>query len=338
MWFVSVVIVLVVVFFMPVYGIRARLHLYRIALARERTENALKHLLRQATDGHSASLPSLKGELGLSDRAALALTERLEDEGLIQSEGTHLKLTAEGERLALHVLRAHRLWEVYLAEELGVPVDRVHAEAERQEHRLNAQQLDRLSASMGHPDTDPHGDPIPGPDGVVPEAPGAALSTWPVSTPARIVHLEDEPPLAFAQLMAEGLKLGQIIRVIERTPSRLVLSDGENEYRLAPMLAANVHVVAALQEPEAPPAGVMPLSQLPAGAMADIVALDPLFRGFARRRLLDLGFTPGARVRTELQPFAGDPRAYRLRGTTIALRREQSDRIFVKTLAAEGGR
>lgn len=322
---------------LPKYGLAARLRGYRSARARERTENALKHLLRQATDGHSASLQSLKGELGLDDRALLSLAERLEDEGLIQSDGRHLRLTADGERLALHVLRAHRLWEVYLAEELGVPVDRVHTEAERLEHHLDARQLDRFSAAMGHPGIDPHGDPIPGPDGVVPQALGTALSAWPLSTPARIVHLEDEPPLAFAQLMAEGLKLGQVVRVIERTQSRLVLSDGENEYRLAPMLAANVHVVAA-QPAAAPPADVMPLSELPSGEAAEIVALDPSFRGFARRRLLDLGFTPGARVRSELAPFAGEPRAYRLRGTTIALRREQSDRVFVRAGAAAGVR
>src|SRR5688572_31288279 len=103
------------------------------------------------------------------------------------------------------------------------------------------------------------------------------------------------------------------------------------------MLAANVHVVAAAEAPVALD-GVMPLTALPSGATADIVALDPSFRGFARRRLLDLGFTPGARIRSELQTFAGDPRAYRLRGTTIALRREQSDRVLVKALVAEGGR
>lgn len=323
---------------LPTYGVAAQWRVYRSGLARERTENALKHLLRQATDGHSASFRSLKGELGLSDRELLSLAERLELEGLIHSDGTHLKLTTDGERLALHVLRAHRLWEVYLAEELGVPVDRVHAQAERQEHHLNPQQLDRLSAAMGHPDIDPHGDPIPGPDGVVPEAPGTVLSAWPLSTPARIVHLEDEPPLAFAQLIAEGLKLGQVVRVIERTPSRLVLSDGENEFRLAPMLAANVHVVAASSEPARALDGVLPLSDLPSGAAADIVVLDPHLKGFARRRLLDLGFTPGARVRSELQPFSGDPRAYRLRGTTIALRREQSDRVLVRALQPERSR
>ena len=336
MWIAFVLALLALAVVMPHYGFAARLRLRRAARARERTENALKHLLRQATDGHSASFQSLKGELGLSDRVLLALTERLEHEGLIHSDGAHLKLTPDGERLALHVLRAHRLWEVYLAEELGMPIDRVHAEAERQEHRLSPQQVDRLSAWMGHPNVDPHGDPIPA-DGVVPEVPGTVLSAWPLSTPARIVHLEDEPPLAYAQLTAEGLKLGQVVRVIERTPARLVLSDGENEYRLAPMLAANVHVVAAADAPVALD-GVMPLTKLPSGASADIVALDPAFRGFARRRLLDLGFTPGARIRSELQTFTGDPRAYRLRGTTIALRREQSDRVLVKALAAEGGR
>ena len=337
MWIVLVIALLAFLVWMPDYGLAAILRRHRAAVARERTENALKHLLRQATDGHSASFRSLKGELELSDRVLLALTEHLEDEGLIHSDGTHLRLTAEGERLALHVLRAHRLWEAYLAEEIGMPLDRVHAEAERQEHRLSPQQVDRLSAAMGHPGFDPHGDPIPGSDGVAPEAPGTALSAWPLSTPARIVHLEDEPPLAYAQLTAEGLKLGQIVRVIERTPSRIVVSDGENEYRLAPMLAANVHVAAAAPESPSVLEGVMPLTELPSGTSANIVALDPSFRGFARRRLLDLGFTPGARIRSDLEPFTGDPRAYRLRGTTIALRREQSDRVLVRPLAAEGG-
>src|SRR5918992_3159962 len=149
MWIVLVLALLALAVMMPTYGVAAQLRMRRAAVARERTENALKHLLRQATDGHWASFQSLKGELGLSDRVLLALTERLEHEGLIQSDGPHLRLTAAGERLALHVVRAHRLWEVYLAEELGVPVDRIHAQAERQEHRLSPQQVDRLSAWMG---------------------------------------------------------------------------------------------------------------------------------------------------------------------------------------------
>jgi DtxR family Mn-dependent transcriptional regulator len=336
MWLAISLALLAVVVFLPRYGVAAQWGSYRVALARERAENALKYLLRQATDGHSASVRSLKGELGLGDGAAMSLIERLEREGLLRTDGTQLRLTPEGERVALHVLRAHRLWELYLADELGVPVDRVHVEAERQEHRLSPQQVDRLSASMGHPQVDPHGDPIPTADGRVPESPGTVLTAWPLSQPARIVHLEDEPPLAYAQLSAEGLRLGQVVRVIDRSPTRIVLSDGENEIRLAPMLAANVHVAAVAAEPAVSLDGVMPLTDLPSGAAADIVALDPAFRGFARRRLLDLGFTPGARVRSELATFTGDPRAYRLRGTTIALRREQSDRVLVRAQAPEG--
>jgi DtxR family Mn-dependent transcriptional regulator len=322
--------------FAPVHGVVAQVRKYRLTLARERTENALKHLLRQATDGHVASFASLQGVLRVSDRELMALTQRLEREGLVRSQGTQFHLTPEGERVALHVLRAHRLWELYLVDELGVPIDRVHEQAERAEHSLSKEQLDRLSASMGHPELDPHGDPIPTGDGLVPESPGTPLGAWPPSTPGRIVHLEDEPPLAYAQLSAAGLRLGQIVRVIDRSPTRVVLSDGENEYRLAPMVAANVHVAAVEAEPERAtwPEDVIPLSRLSSGEAAEVVALDPLFRGFARRRLLDLGFTPGARIRSDLATFAGDPRAYRLRGTTIALRREQSDRVLVKRLAA----
>ncbi len=319
----------------PSHGVLAQVGKYRQALARERTENALKHLLRQATEGHAASFASLQGVLRMGDRSLMTLTQRLERDGLVRSEGTQFQLTPEGERVALHVLRAHRLWELYLADELGVPIDRVHEQAERAEHSLSKEQVDRLSASMGHPELDPHGDPIPTGDGPVPESPGTPLGAWPPSTPGRIVHLEDEPPLAFAQLSAEGLRLGQVVRVVERTPTRVVLSDGENEYRLAPMVAANIHVAAvtAASAPAAWPEGVIPLTGLPSGASAEVVALDPSFRGFARRRLLDLGFTPGARIRSDLATFAGDPRAYRLRGTTIALRREQSDRVLVKRLA-----
>ncbi len=330
---ISTALLATLVVMAPTYGVAARVRQHRLRVSHERTENALKHLLRQAAEGQAASFGSLQGTLRMSDRGLMALTQRLESEGLIRTEGSQLTLTAEGERLALHVLRAHRLWELYLADEIGVPLQQVHAEAERAEHRLSPTQLDRLSAAMGHPDVDPHGDPIPPRDGEIPVSPGTPLGAWPLSTPGRIVHLEDEPPLAFAQLMAEGLHLGQVVHVIERSPTRIVLSDDETEYRLAPLLAANVHVahVAVARPPLSD--GVIKLSDLPSGEGAEVVALDPGCRGFIRRRLLDLGFTPGARIRSDLSTFVGDPRAYRLRGTTIALRREQAERVLVKAVA-----
>jgi DtxR family Mn-dependent transcriptional regulator len=80
--------------------------------------------------------------------------------------------------------------------------------------------------------------------------------------------------------------------------------------------------------------GVMPLSELPDKTPAEVVALDDACQGFTRRRLLDLGMTPGARLEAEMRNFFGDPRAYRVRGTLIALRREQAAQIWVSPLPA----
>jgi len=316
----------------PRVGLRARWLGHRASLAREQAENALKHLLAQAATGEGASLASLQGALRTDDRVLLTIIARLEREELIRTDGDRFRLTPEGERVALHVVRAHRLWELYLADELGVPLGQVHTQAERAEHRLTPADVERLSAAMGHPETEPHGDPIPTRDGELTTPAGTPLSAWPLGTPARIVHLEDEPPLAYAQLAALGLRLGQVVHLIKSSPARLLVSDGEAEYALAPMLAGNVHVVAAGDQPVATQP-VLRLVDLPAGDSAEIVSLDPALRGFMRRRLLDLGFTPGARIRADLTTFAGDPRAYRLRGTTIALRREQSQRVIVRAVA-----
>ena len=331
-WFLVAIAVGVAVL-APNRGLLARWRHHQAALGREQAENALKHLLGQAAAGESASLSSLQGVLRTSDRELLALTERLGREGLIRTEGDRFRLTSEGERVALHVVRAHRLWELYLADELGVPVGQVHVQAERAEHLLTPADADRLSAAMGHPAIDPHGDPIPERDGELRPAGGTPLSAWPVAAPARIVHLEDEPPLAYAQIAALGLRLGQLVHIVEASPTRIVLSDGDSEFTLAPMLAGNVHVAAAADTPVAAADSVVRLSDLPSGTVGEVVSLDPGCRGFIRRRLLDLGFTPGAHVRPDLTTFAGDPRAYRLRGTTIALRREQSSRVLVRAVA-----
>ncbi len=301
----------------------------RAARAREQVEDALKCLLEHEQRGHHLTLEGLAGCLRLRLARALALVDRMSQAGLVAFHGEGIHLTTEGERYALHVVRAHRLWERYLADEARLPLKAIHSEAHRREHGMSPEDLDRLEAALGYPRYDPHGDPIPTREGELPAAQGQPLTAWPPDTPGAIVHLEDEPPLAYAQLLAEGLHLGQTVRVLEATPERVLLSDGEREIRLAPALAANVFV-APVQAPTGPPSDAMPLSQLPDGQEAEVVALDPAVQGFTRRRLLDLGLTPGVRVRPELRPMFGDPRAYRVRGTLIALRNDQAEHIWVK--------
>lgn len=305
----------------------------RTVRERRRIEDALKHLFEQEYRGRHATLSSLAGVLRLPDRPVLALVTRMQTLGLVNARDQEFDLTPDGERLALQVVRAHRLLERYFADEARLPLSKVHAAAERREHTLSPAQVERLSADLGHPSFDPHGDPIPSRAGSVPPATGVPVTSWPSETTGRIVHLEDEPPISFAQILAEGLRVGQIVRVIEHTPQRVLLTDGENEFRLAPAVAANVFLAPA-PDVEAS-AGIVRLSDLPDHELADVVGLDDACQGFSRRRLMDLGFTEGARISPVLTTFAGDPRGYEVRGTVVAVRRDQAAQVLVRRAATK---
>ncbi len=317
----------------PRVGLYALWQARRAERAREQVEDALKYLLDHEQAGLHVTTAALAGALRLSPARAARLADRMAAQGLLEFRGPALHLTPDGERWAMDVLRAHRLWERYLADEARMPLEKIHREAHRREHTLTAEQLDALDAALGYPQFDPHGDPIPRP-GRPPAERGQPATSWPPDTAGRIIHLEDEPPLAYQQILAAGLQLGQIVRVLERTPERLVLSDGQNEYRLAPAVAANIFLAPA-HDARPLPAGVQPLHLLPHGQPAEIVAIDERIQGFTRRRFLDLGLTPGTRIVPALENFFREPRAYRVRGTLIALRNDQAAHILVRPLNAE---
>jgi len=111
-----------------------------------------------------------------------------------------------------------------------------------------------------------------------------------------------------------------------------VLTDGENEFRLAPAVAANVFLAPAGDDQAN--ADVIRLTDLQHAQHAEVVGLDEACQGFSRRRLMDLGFTPGARIRPLLRTFVGDPRAYEVRGTLIALRGDQASQVLVRPLTS----
>lgn len=298
---------------------------------RDQIEDALKHLSEEEYRGRRASLTSLAGALRMTSAKVVTLVSHMQRQGLLATEGQTFRLTPQGERLALQVVRAHRLLERYLVDEARLPLSDVHAVAERKEHSLSPADADKLSAALGHPTHDPHGDPIPTREGSVEPASGTPATSWPRETIGRIVHLEDEPDISFRQILAAGLQMGQLVQVVESTAECVVLSDGRREYRLAPAVAANVFISAAPVQTWPDP--VVRLSDLTDNAPAEVVGLDEACQGFSRRRLMDLGFTDGARIRPFLKTFAGDPRAYEVRGTLIALRRDQAAHILVRPIA-----
>ena len=298
-------------------------------------EDALKHVHHCELRGHPATSESLAGALRRRPRAIVKLITGLEAQGWLRSSADGLSLTSEGARLAIQVIRAHRLWERFLVDEARMPLVDVHAEAERREHTQTAEQLDALDAAMGHPTTDPHGDPIPTADGELARQSAKSVIEWPLRTPARIVHLEDEPEAVFAQIAAIGLRPGQVIQVLESDARRLVIAEGDETHVLAPIVGANISVCALEAEPKAS-ATRSRLTVLKPGQRAVVYQLADTLQGFTRRRLLDLGLTPGVAIEVETTGVFRDPVAYRVRGSLIALRREQAHHVWI-TLNGDNG-
>ncbi len=312
----------------PATGLAWRWRRGLVASDRVEVEDALKHLWDGEYRQRPATLESLAGALGLSGRAAAELVDRLGRLDLLVHDDGSLQLTPDGRREALRVIRIHRLWERYLADETGLDAREWHAHAERREHGTSMQQAEAMAATLGYPRFDPHGDPIPMASGEMPPHQGMPLTQLTSDVAAEIVHIEDEPEAVFAQIVALGLVPGMRVRLLDRMPHRLRIQADTEEVVLAPVVAANITVLPIDQASE--PEEMTRLSVLTPGESAEVVALAQSCRGAQRRRLLDLGVVPGTRITSELRGPSGDPTAYRIRGALIALRQEQAAQIYVQ--------
>jgi DtxR family Mn-dependent transcriptional regulator len=299
---------------------------------KEAVDDALKYLYTLDRGDLRATPEELGPRLRLKRRAVARLIETLAEYGLARMSHGTVKLTPAGKAMGLHLLRAHRLWERHLADNTGVALEQVHRLAEKREHTLSPEEVRALEARLGFPGSDPHGDVIPDEAGGA-RAEGrrsAPLTDWPVGVPGRIAHIEDEPEDLFTQILSLGLVPGAKVVVRESSAKGVRVVVDDEEAWLAPMLATQVEVVRPEKDEE--PEGGARLADLRPGESARVVTLSREVRGLLRRRLLDLGFTRGARVEPVLRSsFArGDPSAYRIRGTVIALRKEQAAQIIVE--------
>lgn len=304
---------------------------------RVRLEDALKHLIHCESMGLPGTTESVAGALEISRGRTVQLLIRLKRLGLANPDGVGHRLTDEGRNYALRLVRTHRLLEKYFADRTGVPAEEWHERAEREEHRLSSAETERLSARMGHPLYDPHGDPIPSPAGELPDPIGIPLPGVAEGTLVRITHLEDEPREIYDRLLARGFALGMTLRVLDSGPSRVrFLTDGREEV-LDGILAANVEVVAHVGPAPEPETHHPTLAELGIGGEVEVVGLSPTCQGTQRRRLLDLGVVPGTRIRAVMASAIGDPVAYDIRGAMIALRRQQAEQILVRVMSVDEG-
>lgn len=296
---------------------------------RVQIEDALKHVFQWEYDGLTPGPDGLAGALGLSRDRARRLAARLVEAGLVAAEGGALRLTSTGREYALQILRAHRLYETFLARETGLGSSEWHRQAEISEHRLSPASVDALAERLGHPRYDPHGDPIPTRRGDLPPARGRPLGEWPVGVEARIVHLEDEPPSVYATIVQLGLTPGMRVVVDAVNPGGLVARCEGRTLTIPREAAANV----AVAELESAPMAEEPtrrLADLRQGEASEVVGLSSAIRGQERNRLLDLGFVPGSPVVLDFLSPLANPAAYRVRGSLIALRREQAEQVYIR--------
>lgn len=291
-------------------------------------EDVLKHLHDCGSRGVPATEASAGGALGVGLERIARLLPELVDAGLVERRGECLGLTEAGRGYALSVVRAHRLYETYLANRTGMPRGEWHRRAEVEEHRLSRVAQDRLADSLGNPRYDPHGDPIPTRGGEVARPVGQSLTAFAPGEDLVVTHVEDEPEEVFLEIARLGLAPGVRLRVVEVAGGRVRVEAEGMGQEVSLAAAERVHAVRSAAG--AVPSGQRRLSMIGHGEAARVLGISPACRGSERTRMLDLGIVPGSVVEAAFSGPLGDPTAYRVRGTMVGLRREQAEQVFVE--------
>lgn len=247
--------------------------------------------------------------------------------------GAQLELTEKGKRNALKLIRAHRIYEQYLAEHSGYAPTEWHERAHRMEHLISDEEQSRIASLLGNPLFDPHGDPIPTQSlAMMPndtcELPLKEHTWW------RITHVEDDDKKLFKQITDLGLTKDSIIYITEINSISFSFKY-EGEQMCLPLVALEAmnRVEVTKEEAESmPETRAQRLTTIQANEQATIVGLSPSCRGALRRRLMDLGFVKGSRIAIDMESPMGNPVAYVVRGTAIALRHDQAQYILIQNV------
>ncbi len=291
-------------------------------------EDILKQLFHVEYSGRKATLNAMAGALSISKTSLVQMIELMAQQKLITIIGETLELTETGRDYALKIIRVHRLWEKYLSESTGIDKSEWHDRAEKMEHRLSPDDADKLYRQLGNPRFDPHGDPIPLKSGEIFELEAILLSSLQKGDRARIIHIEDEPAAIYSQILNNKIHINQELTVTASDDDTIRFSSEGSEFVFTSIVASNIGV-RVLSAAEISESMKVRLSSLAKDEKAVIAGLSSDCRGQSRRRLLDLGFIKGTEIKVEMQGPSGEPKAYLLRNTLIALRNDQADLILI---------
>ena len=182
-------------------------------------EDYLKAIYRLTPEGRAAGTSEIANLLELAPASVSGMVKRLSEHGLLEHVPYKgVQLTEEGRRAALRTIRRHRLIEAYLVAFLGYTWDTVHDEAERLEHAVSDQLVERMASVLGHPSVDPHGDPIPDVDGAIHEPASTPLSELPEGILVELRRVDESDPERLRYIASIGLQPGVRVLVVDRQP------------------------------------------------------------------------------------------------------------------------
>jgi len=199
----------------------------------------------QLRGGEAVSTNALAERLGVTAASASGMVKRLGELGLVEHRRYRgVSLTEDGRRVALEVMRHHRLLELYLFESLGLPWDRVHQEAEVLEHVLSEELEELIAAKLGDPTHDPHGDPIPTRELTIEEQQTLSLQTLDVGARGTFARVSDSDPDMLRFLAERGIAPGDSFEVVDKQPfdGPLFVRFGEHVHVLGGALARAMRV------------------------------------------------------------------------------------------------
>jgi ABC-type Mn2+/Zn2+ transport system permease subunit/Mn-dependent DtxR family transcriptional regulator len=244
----AMVIVVTIIFlatlvFAPRQGILVKALQRKRARDKHIRDDILKAVYHYEKDMGGADAAGIASYLGVEKRRMESIIRRMVKRSLLKYTGTsQTTLTPEGEKLALKLIRSHRLWETYLAEKAGVGWEHVDEEAERLEHNLPDDLVDEIDERLGFPDTDPHGAPIPRRDGTIREIEDRPLATLHIGESGVITRVSDQVPEVLVTLWEAGLVPNVLLTVTERENGTIRIRVGEKTYTLDTQATSRVMV------------------------------------------------------------------------------------------------
>ena len=208
-------------------------------------EDYLKVIYEIERDGEAAATTAIAERLHIAPASVSGMVRRLARQGLVTVERYRgARLTPKGRRVALQMIRRHRVLESYLVTRLGYGWDGVHDEAERLEHAASPDLIDRMAAALGDPTVDPHGAPIPRADGTVDDARLPVLNDLAVGEQGRVARMSDRDPALLRYLGELGIRPGVTLRLVDRAPfdGPLTVAVGRARHVIGVTVATRVYI------------------------------------------------------------------------------------------------